>query len=215
MAETPSSAKKPCISFTKTTPYKVVGLENLIGPTGEKLPTREVMLLCRCGLSQKKPCCDGKHTETGIDGEKLPGRLKDKVHSFKGKEITIHDNRCVCSHDGSCLALLPSVFMKGRRPWINPDGASKEDIIATIEKCPSGALSYTIDGVLYDSLNREATIKIALDGPLEITGGIIIEDDQQSTPQSAEHYTLCRCGASKNKPFCDGSHYLVDFADEY
>ncbi len=209
-----SPKKIPRIVFTTTTPYKVLNLENYIGIRGEKLETREVMHLCRCGQSKKKPCCDGSHTATGIEGDKLPGRLKDKVHSFKGKEITIHDNRCVCSHDSSCMDLSPTVFIKGRRPWINPDGATKEEIIATIHECPSGALSYSLDGVLYDSLDREPTIKIAQDGPIEVKGGIILEDDMNSTPQSAEHYTLCRCGASKNKPFCDGSHFLVDFTDQ-
>lgn len=214
MAETQAPKKVPRIVFTRTTPYKVMDLETFIGPKGESIQTREVMHLCRCGLSKKKPCCDGSHNATGIEGDKLPERLKDKVHSFKGKEITIHDNRCVCSHDSSCIDLSPTVFTKGRRPWINPNGATKEEIIATIEKCPSGALSYTLDGVHHDSLNREPAIKVALDGPLEVTGGVILEDDMNSKPQSAEHYTLCRCGASKNKPFCDGSHFQIDFFDE-
>jgi CDGSH-type Zn-finger protein len=172
------------------------------------------MSLCRCGVSKNKPYCDGSHTASGIDGEKKTGRLKDKVHSFAGKDITIHDNRGVCSHDRSCVELLPSVFTKGRRPWINPDGASVREIVAVIEKCPSGALSYTIGNITCTTLDRPPAIKVAKNGPLEITGGIILKDDMGSKPQSPEHYTLCRCGGSKNNPFCDGTHHANGFSDD-
>lgn len=206
--------KKPVITFTKTSPYLVSDLENLTNSQGKPLNVKRVMSLCRCGISKQKPHCDGSHAAMGIDGEKQPGRRKDKVHSFKGKEITIHDNRAVCSYDGSCVKLLPSVFKKGRRPWINPDAAGVKEIVETIEKCPSGALSYTIGQVTCTCLNRPATVKVAKNGPLEITGGIILKDDQDSKPQSTEHYTLCRCGGSKNKPFCDGEHSANGFNDE-
>jgi CDGSH-type Zn-finger protein len=205
---------KPKIVLTQTTPYKVINLENLYDCDGERIETRPMMMLCRCGLSRKKPFCDGSHMAVGIDGEKQEGRPKDKVHRFKGEKITIHDNRCVCSHDGSCIEDLPSVFVKGRRPWINPDGASVEEIIDAVNNCPSGALSYTLDGVHYDKQDREPAIKIAKDGPFEIVGGITLEDDMGSKPLSEEHYVLCRCGASKNKPFCDGSHNAIEFSDE-
>jgi len=209
-----SQSKKPEITFTKTTPYRVSGLENFYDSNGEKLPTKSVLVLCRCGESKKKPLCDGSHNAKGIDGEKKKGRLKDKVHHFKGQEITINDNRCVCSHDRSCVKHSPSVFRKGRRPWVDPNGASAEEIIDTIKKCPSGALSYTIDNITYTELDREPAIKVAKNGPLEITGGIELKDDMNSKPQSAEHYTLCRCGGSKNHPFCDGSHRKNDFNDK-
>lgn len=206
--------EKPEIVFTKYTPYMVSGLEDFTNSKGEKLEVRSVMSLCRCGLSKNKPYCDGAHTAEGIDGEKQPGRAKDKVRSFVGENITIHDNRGVCSHDQSCVKGLPSVFEKGRRPWINPDGASVKEIIETIEKCPSGALSYTIGRHKCTELDREPAIRVAQNGPLEVVGGIILKDDQETKPQSPEHYTLCRCGGSKNKPFCDGSHWNNGFSDE-
>jgi CDGSH-type Zn-finger protein len=204
----------PRIVLTKKTPYKILDLENLYDCDGERLETSPLMFFCRCGLSKKKPFCDGSHVASGIDGEKQEDRPKDKVHSFKGERITIHDNRCVCSHDSSCVEDLPSVFIKGRKPWIDPDGASVEEIIAAIKNCPSGALSYTLDGVHYEKQDRQPAIKIAKDGPFEVTGGIILEDDSGSKPQSEEHYVLCRCGASKNKPFCDGSHKVIEFSDD-
>ena len=209
-----SPGKKPEIVFTKHTPYMVSDLENFYNSRKEKLATMPVMVLCRCGESKNKPCCDGSHTAKGIDGEKEPGRAKDKVRDFAGENITVHDNRGVCSHDRSCVNDLPAVFTRGRRPWINPDGAGVKEIVDTIEKCPSGALGYTIGHITCTSLDREPAIIVAKNGPLEITGGIRLKDDVGSTPQSPEHYTLCRCGGSKNKPFCDGSHHDNGFHDD-
>lgn len=209
-----SQQKIPEIVFTKKTPYVVSDLENFYNSKGEPLETRPVMTLCRCGESKNKPYCDGSHVANGIDGEKKPGRVKDKLRSFAGKDITIHDNRGVCSHDRSCVNFLPAVFEKGKRPWINPDGASVRGIVAVIEKCPSGALSYTIGNITCTTLDREPAIKVAKNGPFEITGGIILKDDMNSKPQSSEHYTLCRCEGSKNKPFCDGTHHENGFVDD-
>ncbi len=205
--------KKPAIVFSKKTPYMVTDLENLYNSRGEPMKTAPVMSFCRCGKSQRKPCCDGAHVKDGIDGEKKPGRPKDKLRDYKGKDITVHDNRAVCSHDRSCVNHLPSVFKKGGRPWITPDGASVKEIIDAVELCPSGALSYSIGHHNCTELDRETAVKLAKNGPLEITGGIILKDDRDSTPQSPEHYTLCRCGGSKNKPFCDGSHWDNGFED--
>jgi CDGSH-type Zn-finger protein len=207
--------KRPMITFTKYTPYMAADLENLVDAEGNRLKVGPVVALCRCGQSKMKPYCDGSHGADGIDGEKQEGRKKDKVLSYKGEEITIHDNRGVCSHDGSCWRCLPTVFNKDMKfKWINPDGDSVKKIVETIELCPSGALSYSIGGTKCQDLLREPRIKAAKDGPLEITGFIGLKDDQGSTPQSKEHYTLCRCGASKNKPFCDGGHKKAGFSDD-
>lgn len=214
MTKSPDKKKKAAIVFNKKSPYMVSDLDIFTNSKGEKLKTTPVMTLCRCGLSERKPCCDGSHGPDGIQGDKLPGRAKDKLRSFKGEEITIHDNRGVCSHDRSCVNELPSVFTKGRRPWINPNGASVKDIVEAIEKCPSGALSYTIGHETCNCLDRPPAIKVAHNGPLEITGHIALKDDMGSTPQSPEHYTLCRCGGSKNKPFCDGTHHDNGFNDD-
>ena len=208
-----NNKKKPTIVLTKQTPYMVSDLENFYNSKGERLPTRSVMSLCRCGLSKKKPACDGTHNKDGLNCEKQADRVKDRVVAYRGKDITIHDNRGVCSHDQSCINDLPSVFQQGKRRWIHPDNASVKDIVATIEKCPSGALSYSIGQRKCTEIEREPAIKIAKNGPLEITGGIILKDDMDSKPESLEHYTLCRCGSTKNSPFCDGSHQKSGFED--
>ncbi|HNZ52790.1 MAG TPA: CDGSH iron-sulfur domain-containing protein, partial [bacterium] len=80
---------------------------------------------------------------------------------------------------------------------------------------PSGALSYTVDGVCYkDLFDRDPAIKVAKGGPLMVEGYIEFKDDQNSCPESKEHYCLCRCGQSKNHPFCDGAHLSCGFYEE-
>jgi CDGSH-type Zn-finger protein len=174
-----------------------------------------MMTLCRCGASENKPFCDGSHRDVKFKGDKDPKRREDKVIEFKGKEITIYDNRGVCSADGACVRESPKVFQKDKKPmWIFPDEDDVKRTIATIEKCPSGALSYSIgDGPRIQDLDREPAIKIAKDGPLEFAGYIEIYDEMDSKPESKEHYALCRCGQSKNKPFCDNTHKKYGFKD--
>ena len=101
-----------------------------------------------------------------------------------------------------------------QEPWIDPDGADVDEIIRVIRMCPSGALSYSIDGVLHDSVDREQGVTVTKDGPYDVVGGIELDDPEGNRPGSKEHYTLCRCGSSKNKPFCSGEHWYVNFKDE-
>ena len=206
--------KKPVIAFTKYSPYMVIDLENLEDSKGNMLTLQPVTMLCRCGASKNKPYCDDSHSEKGIDGEKQPDRDPYKWKDYTGENITVHYNLGVCSHDGSCVRGLPSVFNINNRPWINPDKDDTEKIIEVIRRCPSGALSYTLIGTKHvDYYEGEPKIKVARKGPLEIYGGVILKDDQGTKPETYNHYTLCRCGFSKNKPFCDGKHLRNKFSD--
>jgi len=204
--------KKPRITCTRTSPLRVEDLKKFATVTGKPLPVKPVMLLCRCGASKKKPFCDGSHRHTGFSGDKKSGRKTDRPVEYKGREITIVDNHGVCSHNQACFKNLPAVFQPEKFKWIKPDNASKEEIIETIKKCPSGALSYKIDGIRYQNLDREPAIYVDPEGPFEVVGGILFEDDTGSRPEAEEHYTLCRCGRSKNMPFCDGTHLPGIFA---
>ena len=201
----------PTIVTTAYSNYLVTDLESLKNSKGESLDTKTVTALCRCGNSKMKPYCDGSHEEKGLNELKKKDRIKDEVKKYEGETITIYDNRGVCSHDRSCIDLLPSVFKKEGRPWIDPDGAAPEEIINTIEKCPSGALSYGFGDRRYQEFGHELGITTSKDGPLKVTGGIKLKDDRGSKAECEEHYTLCRCGHSKNKPFCDGHHIDEDF----
>ncbi len=205
--------EKPLLIFTRYSPYMVVDLRDFRDGEGKLLPVQPVMSLCRCGKSASKPYCDGSHSKVGFVGEKSEDRVKDRVKNYVGKDITVHDNRGVCAHDGSCTTYCPGGFDIEKRPWINPDGAKIKEVIETVEKCPSGALSYTLGSRRYQDLDREPGIRVVKNGPLHLTGFIEIKDDLGNKPESKEHCTLCRCGESKNKPFCDGSHKDINFDD--
>ena len=99
-------------------------------------------------------------------------------------------------------------------PWIDPDGATVREIIETIGRCPSGALGYTIDGIEHLDQDRPPMITVTRDGPYAVTGGIELVEQAMGDGASTEHYALCRCGGSKNKPFCDGTHWHIGFSDE-
>jgi CDGSH-type Zn-finger protein len=211
---------KPKIAFSPNGPYflmhdtQATPVPNLLRASGDACVTVRGVALCRCGGSKNKPFCDGTHGAIGFKGTNTADAAKDKRKAHKGKRITILDNRSICSHAGACTDGLKSVFRMREEPWIDADGAGVEEIIATIRKCPSGALSYSIDGVEADAPARAPMITVTDNGPYAITGGVeLVVGVKRGEGASTEHYTLCRCGASKNKPFCDGSHWAVEFRD--
>lgn len=205
---------KPTVQPSPNGPYLVKGLETLLNSKGEKLEVKASIALCRCGASQNKPFCDGTHKQTGFSSAKLEDRVKDKRDDFVGREVTIHDNRGVCAHAGFCTDRLASVFKLRQEPWIDPNGAEAARIIEAVKRCPSGALSYSVQGVEHRDQDREPVITIAKNGPYVVTGGPELVGETQGEGASAEHYTLCRCGGSKNKPFCDGTHWYNKFQDD-
>jgi CDGSH-type Zn-finger protein/truncated hemoglobin YjbI len=204
-------------------PYLVTNAERLTDWLGEELPTRPQMALCRCGASQLKPFCDGTHAEIGFESGKDPDRVRDARDHYVGQQVTILDNRGICQHSGFCSERLASVFRVGEEPFVAPSGGRMDEIIRAVRDCPSGALSYAIDGIEarrqvdWDN-RREAVIGISKDGPYRVTGGIPLTDEagdavERAQGSSLEHYALCRCGHSQNKPFCSGMHWYVDFKD--
>ncbi len=205
--------KQVVIRASKNGPYIVTDLEHIVEAVGTKVKTSgSTVALCRCGESKTKPYCDGTHMKIGFSDEKKEGRQPRNSDTYAGKVITIHDDRGICSHAGYCTDGLPNVFRMATEPWIDPDAETVEKIIETIRKCPSGALSYSIDGVKYDSFSEGEGIKMTEDGPYRVSGSVSLEDED--LPESTEHYTLCRCGHSKNKPFCDGQHWYAKFVDD-
>lgn len=197
-------------------------IENLENSRGENLSNIIGIALCRCGASKNKPFCDGSHSIIGFSSKNAKSNhTKDKEKttkkSYVGKKIIIHDNRKICSHAAECVNNLPSVFRLNQKPWIDPDQVTNiQEIIRIIKKCPSGALSYSIDGIEYKDYKGKQLVKVSKDGPYYVSGGIELMLEQGDFPDgtSREHYALCRCGASKNKPFCDGFHSSINFIDE-
>lgn len=209
-----SKKPKPSITCAKNGPYIVKDLNIFTNSYTETITTKETMALCRCGASNTKPFCDGTHAKIGFKDNKEEDRVPDKRDNYVGKEITIHDNRGICSHAGFCTDCLPSVWRMKQEPWIDPDGDEVHNVIDTIRMCPSGALSYSINGKEHRDQDRLAAIHVSKDGPYYITGKVDLKDVQWLEGTSKEHYTLCRCGGSKNKPFCDGSHWYIKFKDD-
>jgi CDGSH-type Zn-finger protein len=205
---------KPAITPAPNGPLLVRNLERLRNSKGDVLETSARIALCRCGGSANKPFCDGTHRRIGFSGENTAERSGDRVEDYAGPEVTIHDNRFLCAHAGACSDGLAAVFRYGKEPWIDPAGDSAERIMETIRRCPSGALGFTRQGRLHTDFERPAQVTVSHNGPYHVTGGIALEVEQRPQGASLEHYALCRCGASKNKPFCDGSHGEAHFEDE-
>ena len=208
-----NSDKKSSITPTTNGPYLVKHLKDFANKKGP-IGTKETMALCRCGGSANKPFCDGTHANIGFSSAKLEGRVEDKRENYQGKKITIHDNRGICAHAGRCTDGLPSAFRLQEEPWIQPDATNADEIIATIQKCPSGALSYSVDDVEHRDRDGEPTIFVAPNGPYVVSGGPDLSDTIRLEGTSQEHFTMCRCGGSKNKPFCDGTHWHIKFRDD-
>ncbi len=206
-------SNKVIINASKNGPYVLTNLKHIQESVGiEAEIDSPAVALCRCGESSTKPYCDGTHGRIEFKDHKEEGHLPRLSEAYIGKEITIHDDRGICSHAGFCTDGLPKVFRMRSTPWIDPDAETVDKIIKTIRKCPSGALSYSIDGVKYDSFSDKPTVTISEDGPYFVKGGISLEVEDQ--PESKEHYALCRCGHSKNKPYCNGQHWYLKFKDD-
>ncbi len=208
------TAAEPMIVCEQDGPYLVTNLTHLSNSKGETLNTRQNLALCRCGGSALKPYCDGTHARIGFSSAKSAQRTEDKLAHYVGKDITIHDNRGTCCHSGNCTDHLPSVFNLKTEPLVSPDAADAETIINIIRQCPSGALSYTRNLKDYEGEQRDPKIFVSKDGPYHVEGGVGLLHEQRNEGASTEHYALCRCGHSKNKPFCDGTHWYVKFSDE-
>ena len=214
------STEKPRIVCLPNGPYYLLNdlaphaIPHLQTSRGEACVTVTGVALCRCGGSNNKPFCDGTHGKMGFNDQKLTDGARNQRETYVGRQITIHDNRGLCAHAGFCTDELKTVFKMDASPWIDPDGAAAEAIIATIRKCPSGALSYSIDTVEYRDQPRAAMVTVTHNGPYAVSGGIELAGEIWGEEASTEHYTLCRCGASQNKPFCDGSHWKIGFEDD-
>lgn len=205
--------KMKSIVFSRKTPYMTVGIDEIRNEKGESFSLKEKSLLCRCGKSKDKPYCDGSHNETGLYEVRLEGCPSVPLKSYTGEEVVIHFRPQLCYHSENCVRGLPEVFNRFKRPWVNANGAGYEAIIEQIGKCPSGALSYTGREGDVRPLPEDSII-IRKNGPYVVRGDIRLVTGEDIAPHTAERYSLCRCGKSKNKPFCDGSHEENPFEEK-
>lgn len=147
---------------------------------------------------------------------------KDLVKEYSNGEITVYWRADLCIHSANCLLKLPEVFNSKKKPWVNIHASGSREIMKTVDTCPSRALTYLKSPKFVTSKPR-ATVKmkpkyarvhLLKNGPALITGNFIVRDAQKKKIQiDSEVVAICRCGASKRKPFCDGSHQTVGFTD--
>lgn len=215
-------AELPATIQTMTNgPYLLTNVADVRDWLGQEIPGLPQLALCRCGESARKPFCDGSHAEAGFTDTKDPDRVPDRRDSYDGQQITVLDNRGLCAHSGFCTSRLPTAFRAGEEPFVAPSGGRLDELVRAARACPSGALSFAVDGrearEQVDQ-DRPPSVEVSKDGPYRVTGDVDLVDAggepvERNQGASLEHYSLCRCGHSQNKPFCSGMHYYVNFAD--
>ena len=130
---------------------------------------------------------------------------------YENDRIRVFWDSDKCIHVAYCTRDLPAVFDIHRRPWVDINAATPEEIARVVDTCPTGALSYEFIG---EPEPEEATIKVLRDGPFKVSGKCRLLKENGEAIETGKVFALCRCGASKRMPFCDGAHIGIDFKDD-
>jgi uncharacterized Fe-S cluster protein YjdI len=151
------------------------------------------------------------------------------TREYESDDLTVTWDSEICIHSGNCARALPNVFRPRHRPWIDVEGGADTQIAEAVDTCPTGALGYrwttqsdspVESKVIDDEENQstepttmadDVTIQPTPNGPYEILGQVDLLDADGEVVRSAQKLFLCRCGASKTKPYCDGSHKKLEF----
>jgi len=145
--------------------------------------------------------------------------MKNSKKEYSNAEITVVYDPDLCINSGECSKGLASVFQPGAQPWIKINAASNEEIMRQVQKCPTKALSFYVN--IHDEEKKEEImalesglkVQVLSKGPLMVEGSItLIGVDGKREVKAGTNY-FCRCGSSKNKPFCDSSHEKIGFED--
>ena len=183
--------------------------EPLTWRTGDVVDDGVAYALCRCGGSANKPYCDGTHAGNGFDGTEAAATdpYTSRRTSLGGEGLEIFDDRGICVHAGFCGNQVTNVWKMAAETG---DSRVRSQAMAMVDRCPSGALSYAVEGDdIEQSLPKE--IGVMPDGPLWVSGGIPVERADGEPMDTRNRVTLCRCGESGSKPLCDGSHKEAGF----
>jgi len=197
--------------------------EPLAWRTGETIETREPYLLCRCGQSRHKPLCDGAHVEAGFDGtESADTRVTSErqVNLPGGTGIVVKQDVYLCTNSGFCANRVTTIQKMIPK---TDDTQVRTQAIAMIEHCPSGSLTYSTSEGEADvepdlpqqvAATTEITWAGPIAGPLWASGSIPVERADGQPFETRHRVTLCRCGCSKEKPLCDGTHRGAGVSEE-
>ena len=224
--------KESKIMITKDGPYLVSGGlpidKQIIGigeenepkfwVEGKKVPAGATCALCRCGGSKNKPFCDGTHGKIGFNGKETASR---KVHD---KQAQVLDGPTLRLRDASELCAAARFCHRGGGTWElthhSDETAARELAIEEACNCPSGRLvqcdrktGKAFEKKFKQSISLVEDPQNKVSGPIWLKGGIPVESADGTTYEVRNRQTLCRCGKSKNKPFCDASHIDAGFND--
>ena len=221
----------PRIRIIKNGPYNVTGgvplsAESVVCdeagyPTGYKkirtYPLQEHYILCRCGKSKNPPFCDGSHLAANFNGTETARKTRH-YKKYNGPTLFLRDEEELCAGMGFC-DVAPGT-------WDMTDNSDDPEMrrhgIETANLCPSGRLIME-DSETGDDLQRKYEPGIVIleepaegvSGPVAVRGGIVLESCEGDEYQVCEKMTLCRCGRSENKPFCDGTHRPAGYKVQY
>ncbi len=183
-----------------------------VGAAADAPAVRERYALCRCGQSGTKPFCDGSHARLGFDGTLTADRGPSAARrrTLSGVSLVVTDDPTLCVHAGFCGTRLTNVWKMARRA---DDPEVRARLATMIHNCPSGRLKAApADGAAPIEPQYTPSIATICDGPLWVRGGIPVEAPDGFTYEVRNRVTLCRCGQSRNKPFCDGTHVEAGFS---
>ncbi|MFT6564238.1 MAG: CDGSH-type Zn-finger protein [Actinomycetes bacterium] len=232
MSDQENDGNKVYVKVAKHGPYLVYGSP----PCGQELIVRDddeksrtyregkqfelpnPAALCRCGASENKPFCDGSHKNVDVDLAETASfePMLDGAEIIPGPREDLADNESLCVHAGFCSV--------DGSAWdlVKQDGEEPQRILASItDHCPGGRL-VLLNSETGAEIPQPMEVRVSiLEDPqadqtasaIRLTGGIAVISASGREYQVRERVALCRCGASSNKPFCDGSHYDIGFDD--
>ena len=219
--EQPADLPERRIDVTEDGPYRVYGgipvrpvriVETEWGEPvdvdeGELLPTGSRYALCRCGQSRTKPFCDESHLSSGFDGTETADRAPraTRARQVRGRGIAFTDDQTLCTHAGYCTRRTTDVWDMVAD---SDDPEVRAQMATMISFCPSGRLALEPPAD-----PGEPGIFLEADGPIWVKGAVQLRAADGTLYEVRGRMALCRCGASRNKPFCDDSHVEVDFRD--
>jgi CDGSH-type Zn-finger protein len=223
---------QPKITVTEDGPYLVAGnvpladqhiVTNQAGDSlewreGESLPHAETYALCRCGASRTKPFCDGSHEQIGFDGAETASRepYEKQAERIAGPTMVLEDAESLCAFARFCdpHGKVWNLVRQSDQP------RAAKLVEHEAGHCPAGRLvARSLDTGRALEPRFEPSIGLVQDtaqevsGPIWVRGGVPVIDASGQPYEVRNRVTLCRCGASANKPFCDGTHASIQFSD--
>jgi CDGSH-type Zn-finger protein/uncharacterized Fe-S cluster protein YjdI len=140
---------------------------------------------------------------------------KTTIFEYQGESETVTWDRRLCIHVGECGRAKGDLFENGRKPWCDPDVADRAEAAAVVSRCPTGALALRDEAgtLIQEPAPTANEMTVSNDGPLYVSGDLKVDGATDDMSSVSRRVALCRCGSSKNKPFCDNSHREIAFQD--